>query len=80
METAVLGALSEIALQSEENFNIIRQETKLFIEKHVLEIDELKYLYFFLDDLENRYYQTKGKISTIEEALNKLESIDISYN
>lgn len=77
---AVMSTLSEISLKSKDNYERVYNEIKRFIVANESEITKVKYLYYFLDELESRYYQSRGRIDTIEDAINKIESLKISIS
>ena len=75
LDREVYEALTSISLQSEENFNCVKEETEKFVEAHKSEYDNINFVYSFLERLEQTFYIHKSQNITIEDVIEKLKLI-----
>jgi predicted NACHT family NTPase len=78
LDGAVLGALTNVALVSEQNYREVRDAVGGFIEGRKSTDERVNYLYQFLDNLERMYYTNKSQDVTLQNVLMNLARLDWS--
>jgi hypothetical protein len=80
LDGAVLGALTNLALVSEQNYREVRDAVGGFIEGRKSADERVNYLYQFLDNLERMYYTNKSQDVSLQNVLTNLARLDWSAN
>lgn len=75
LEREVYEALTSIALQSEEAYSSVKNETEKFVENYRDKYDKVNFVYSFLERLEQRFYINKSQNITINDVVEKLKLI-----
>jgi len=75
LDSIVLDTLTEIALQSEQNYVEIRKAIEKFIDENSSFIENINFLYVYLDRLEQRYYVSKSKELNIHDIIKKVNGL-----
>lgn len=73
LELKVFDALSNIALQSEEQYLLVKAELEKFIEEKEHISDKIRFINSFLDRVERTFYFNKSQNITLDDALEKLK-------
>lgn len=74
-QSAVLEALSKIALASDENFESVTTAIEQFIGDNKETIENVKYLYQSLGTLERKYYLTRAQSLGLRDTLVKIQPL-----
>lgn len=77
LELKVFDALSNIALQSEEQYLLVKAELEKFIEEKEHISDKVRFINSFLDRVERTFYFNKSQNVTLEDAIEKLKLLNI---
>ena len=77
LELKIFDALSNIALQSEEQYLVVKAELEKFIEENEHISDKVRFINSFLDRVERVFYFNKSQNVTLEDAIEKLKLINI---
>lgn len=80
LDGAVMGALTNIALVSEQNYRDVRDAVSDFIEARRSADERVNYLYQFLDNLERMFYTNKSQDVSLQQVLSNLGRVDWSAN
>lgn len=75
LDRIILDALTVIALESDENYIEIKETIENFINENSSDIENVKFLYIFLESLEKKYYIAKSERLDIDDVIKKLEKI-----
>lgn len=75
LDSVVLDVLSRIALQSDQHYDKIKEVVERFIKRRSSVINDVNFLYIFLERLEQSYYMAKSEKPTINDVLEKLKKI-----
>lgn len=73
LELKIFDALSNIALQNEEHYLLVKTELEKFIEEKEHISDKIRFINSFLDRVERTFYFNKSQNVTLEDALEKLK-------
>jgi len=71
----VLTGLTEIALQSENNYFVVKKGVESFIKRHLSKYEDVNFLYAFLERTEQQFYVVKSEKLDIEDVIKKLVRI-----
>ena len=77
LELKVFDALSNIALQSEEQYFLVKAELEKFIEEKGHISDKVRFINSILDRIERTFYFNKSQNVTIDDAIEKLKLLSI---
>lgn len=80
LDGAVMGALTNVALVSEQNYRDVRNAVSAFIEGRRSADERVNYLYQFLDNLERMFYTNKSQDVSLQQVLANLDRVDWSAN
>ncbi|MGC9975444.1 MAG: hypothetical protein ABSC57_01815, partial [Syntrophales bacterium] len=75
LDRLVLSAFKSISLESEGNYQKVKQSIENFIKKYINLYENVNWLYSFLDQLELQYFTNKSQKLTIDDVIKKLEMI-----
>jgi predicted NACHT family NTPase len=75
IDNLILAAFRSISLESEDNYQIVKQEIEKFIKKYINVYENVNWLFSFLDQLEQQYFINKSQKLTIDDVINKIEKI-----
>lgn len=78
LDGAVLGALTNVALVSEQNYLEVKDAVGGFIEGRKSADERVNYLYHFLDNIERMYYTNKSQDVTLNHVLANLSLVNWS--
>jgi len=73
LDQAILGTLRNIALSSATNYVAVNKAIEDYIHQHA-SIQNINYLYIFLENLEQQFYLNKGTRLNIREVVKQLDS------
>ena len=73
----VKDTLSLIALESEENYIKVKNSTEKFIKENH-NIEDINYLYIFLENLDKKFYVNKSASFDIKYVIKKINELNIS--
>ena len=76
LRRVVESIFTNIALISEQNFNRVRKAINEFINKYKDKIEDVNFLYAYLERLERQFYTSKSQKISLNEAIKKLENIE----
>jgi hypothetical protein len=76
LDRLILAALKSISLESEGNYKQVKQSTENFIKAYINVYDNVNWLYSFLDQLEQQYFINKSQKLTIDDVIQKIETIN----
>jgi hypothetical protein len=80
LDGAVMGALTSVALVSEQNYQVVRDAVSDFIEVRRSADERVNYLYQFLDNLERMFYTNKSQDVSLQQVLTNLGRVNWSAN
>ena len=75
LHQVVLDTLTAIALQSDQHYAKINKTVEQFINKYSTVIENVNFLYVFVEKLEQKYYVIKDEKLDINDVTEKLEKI-----
>jgi len=75
LDRLVLAALRSISLESERNYQQVRQSIENFITEYINVYENVNWLNSFLDQLEQQYFINKSQKLTIDDVIKKIEMI-----
>jgi len=73
LELKIFDSLSNIALQSDDNYHFVKSSLEKFIKEKEQISENIRFINSFLDRLERSFYINKSQDVTIEDALEKLK-------
>lgn len=80
LQLVVQSVLTNIALLSERNFITVSKSIENFIKRYKNEIDEINFLYSFLERLERQYYVAKSKNIRLDDVISRLKDINLQIS
>lgn len=75
LDRLVLAALRSISLESEGNYQQVRQSIEHFITEYINVYENVNWLNSFFDQLEQQYFINKSQKLTMDDVIEKLEMI-----
>ena len=75
LELHVLDALIAIALESDENYQGVRNAMENFINKNKGKFENINFLNLFIEKLEQKYYLAKSEVRNIGDVIVKLREL-----
>lgn len=75
LQNSVLEALNQMALESRQNYQLVRDALSDFIGENEAEIEGVKYLRRYISRLERLYYTSIGQRFTLDDVVTKLRVI-----
>ena len=69
--------INMIVFTSQRNFTKVYKEVEKFIDENKKGIDEVHFLYVYLERLERQFYFTKSQNISLDEALSKIKMIGL---
>jgi len=76
LDRLILAALRSISLESEGNYQQVKQSIENFIKKYINVYENVNWLNSFLDQLEQQYFINKSQKLTIDDVIKKIEMIN----
>jgi hypothetical protein len=73
LERKIFDAISNISLQSEENYFYVKLNLEKFIKEKEYINDDIRFIHSFLERLERTFYFNKSQNITLEQVIDKLK-------
>jgi class 3 adenylate cyclase len=75
LNRTVLDALNAVALLSDENYRLVRRSITEFINQHISRVNNVNFLYQYLESLERSFYINKSSRITLPEVIAKIRGV-----
>jgi class 3 adenylate cyclase len=75
LNRTVLDALNAVALVSDENYGLVKRSVSEFIGEHISTVENVNFLYQYLEGLERSFYLNKSSRITLPEVIAKVGAL-----